>query len=167
MISRTELENFIKIQADSSWLTPSQLSAYEELNIFLNGLHRIVNLYGIQGSGKTFIAHILYKGKVVDYEPSPDGIRNSELPLAIDNANIDRTFARGMRNQMRKHNLRKVLLITRYRVEDFVPAVKLEIEAHDLECFRGNLFRHFDIKLPECNKLNLWEHLKLIGEVNE
>jgi hypothetical protein len=167
MISRTDLENRIKAQSDSTWFFASQTKAYNELKNYFSGLHRIVNLHGLQGSGKTFIAHILFKENLVDYVNSPENIRGSDLPLMIDNSYFDRTFARNMRNQMRRYNVRQVVLITRYRVEDVIPAINLEINYNDIDCFRGNLYRYFDLKLPDSRALNLWAHLKLIGDIDE
>jgi len=163
MNSRTEVENRIKALSDVSWLFPSQAGVYGALLPFLGGLHRIVNLYGLQGVGKTFLAHILYKENRVDYVPSPDLIHPADRPLVIDNAPFERTAVRGMRNQMRRFDLQQVILITRYRVEDSVPAFALSLTPDDVRCFRANLFRYLDLRLPECSALNLWEHLKLIG----
>lgn len=161
--SRTEVENQIKLLSDSSWLMPSQSAVYQELLPFLGGLHRVVNLYGLQGAGKTFVTHILCKEKRVDYVASPELARPADRPLVIDNAPFERTAVRGMRNQMRRFDLLQVVLVTRYRVEDSVPAFALVITPEDVRCFRANLFRHLDLRLPDCSALNLWEHLKLIG----
>ena len=163
MLSRTEVENQIKALSDATWFFPSQAAVYQELLPFLGGLHRIVNLYGTQGTGKTFLAHILCKEALVEYVPSPDLIQSASRPLIIDNAPFERTAARGMRNQMRRYNLHQVILITRNRVEDDVPAIALGLIEEDMRCFRANLFRYLDVHLPECAALNLWEHLKLIG----
>jgi len=163
MISRTEVENQIKALSDASWLFPSQSAVYQELLPFLGGFHRVVNLYGLQGVGKTFLAHILCKESHVEYVASPDLLRPADRPLVIDNAPFERTAVRGMRNQMRKFDLQQVILITRYRVEDSVPAFALSLTPDDVRCFRANLFRYLDLHLVECSALNLWEHLKLIG----
>jgi len=163
MDSRTEVENQIKALSDRSWLMPSQSVVYEELLPFLDGFHRVVNLYGLQGVGKTFLAHILCKQDLADYVPSPDLVRPAGRPLVIDNAPFERTPVRGMRNQMRLHNLRQVILVTRYRAEDAIPAFTLSITDEDIDYFRANLFRYLDLRLPHCSVLNLWEHLKLIG----
>ena len=81
MDSRTEVENRIKALSDVSWLFPSQAAVYEALLPFLGGLHRIVNLYDLQGVGKTFLAHILCKENRVEYISSPDLIHPADLPL--------------------------------------------------------------------------------------
>jgi len=161
--SRTEVENQIKLRSNLSWLMPSQSAVYNELLPFLDGFHRVINLYGIQGVGKTFLAHILCKEGLADYAPSPDLIRPAEHPLIIDNAPFERTAVRGMRNQMRRHNLRQVILITRYRAEDTIPSFILSTTPDDIRYFRANLFQHLDLRLSDCSSLNLWEHLKLIG----
>lgn len=166
MISRIEAENQIKVLADVSWLSPSQVCAFQELMPFLGGVHRIVNLYGLQGVGKTFLAHILCKEKHVEYTAGPELLRAAELPLIVDNAPFERTEVRGMRNLMRQFDLRQVVLVTRYRVEDSIPAFPLALTPDDVRCFRSNLFRHLDLRLPENSALNLWEHLKLIGGIN-
>jgi hypothetical protein len=163
MNSRTEAENRIKALSDASWFFPSQAAVYQELLPFLGGLHRVVNLYGLQGVGKTFLTHILCKENRVDYVSSPDLIHPADRPLVIDNGPFERTAVRGMRNQMRKFDLQQIILVTRYRVEDSVPAFALSLTPDDVRCFRANLFRYLDLRLPECQVLNLWEHLKLIG----
>jgi hypothetical protein len=163
MNCRTEVENRIKALSDTSWLFPSQAAVYQELLPFLGGLHRVVNLYGLQGTGKTFLGRILCKENHAEYVAFPDLLRPADRPLVIDNAPFERTAVRGMRNQMRKFDLQQVILVTRYRVEDAVPAFALSITPDDIRCFRANLFRYLDLRLPECSALNLWEHLKLIG----
>jgi len=164
MLSRTEVENRIKALADASWFFPSQAAVYQELLPFLGGLHRVVNVYGLQGVGKTFLAHVLGKENRVEYVSSPDLLRPADRPLVVDNAPFERTAVRGMRNQMRRFDLQQVILVTRYRVEDSIPAFALTLTADDVRCFRANLFRHLELRLPECSSLNLWEHLKLIGD---
>jgi hypothetical protein len=57
-------------------------------------------------------------------------------------------------------------LISRYRAEDSIPAFGVTLTVEDLRFFRANLFRNFDLHLPESTSLNLWDHLKLIGESN-
>jgi hypothetical protein len=163
MNSRTDVENQVKVRSDASWFFPSQVAAYRELLPFLGGLDRVVNLYGLQGVGKTFLAHILCKEHRVEYVASPELICSADRPLVIDNAPFERTSVRSMRNQMRKCDLRQVVLITRYRVEDTIPAFALSLTSDDTRCFRANLFRYLDLRLPDSYALNLWEHLKLIG----
>jgi hypothetical protein len=155
MNSRTEVENRIKVLADAPWFFPSQAAVYQELLPFLGRLHRIINLYGLQGAGKTFLAHVLCKENRVEYVSSPELLRSVGRPLAVDNASFERTAVRGMRNQMRRFDLQQVILVTRYRVEDSVPAFALTLMREDVHCFRANLFRHLDLRLPECAALNL------------
>lgn len=166
MNSRIQVENQVKSLSDASWLFPSQAAVYQEIMPFLGEFHRVINLYGSQGVGKTFLAHILCKENRVDYVPSSDLLRTATRPLIVDNAPFDRTFVRGIRNQMRRFDLPQVILITRYRVEDAVPAFVLNLTANDVLLFRANLFRYLDLRLPDCMALNLWEHLKLIGGID-
>jgi hypothetical protein len=163
MKSRTEVENQIKELSDNSWLSPSQTEIHQKILPFLGGDHRVMNIYGLQGVGKTFLAHILYKEHRIDYVTSPELLLATNKPLMVDNSPFERTTVRGMRNQMRKFDLRQVILITRYRVEDTLPTFNLLLTPDDIRCFRANLFRYLDVRLPEFSTLNLWEHLKLIG----
>lgn len=164
-LSRTEVENQIKILSDRSWLTQSQSAVLYRLLPFLGGLDRVVNVHGLQGVGKTFLMHVLAKEGIVEYVVSPDMIRDAEHPLVIDNASFERGAVRGMRNEMRKFDLRQVVLVTRYRAEDAIPAFALDVTLDDVQIFRANLFRHLDLRLPESSRLNFWEHLKLIGGI--
>ena len=127
MITRTDVENQVKELSNASWFFQSQKSVYDELLRYLEGLHKVINLYGFSGVGKTFLAHVLIKENRVEYISSPELIHTTSLPLIIDNSPFDRTFVRGMRNKMREMELHQVILITRYRVQDSIPAFELRI----------------------------------------
>lgn len=162
-LSRVEVENQIKERADVSWLTPSQASVARDLELFLGGPHRVINLYGPHGAGKTFLAHVLCKAGRCDYLPSAQSLRRSELPLVIDNAPSDRSSGRAVRNVMRLHSLSQLLLVTVEKVDDSIPAFQLSPTRSDIDFIRANLFRHLDVRLPDCGSMNMWDHLKLIG----
>ena len=166
-ISRTSIENNIKVHSDKSWLTPSQARLFGSVTPFIGGIERVINIYGPQGVGKTFIAHILFKAHLTTYITSIDQICQSNLPLVIDNAPFERTEVRGIRNQMRKFGLKQVILISRYRAEDTIPSFGLNLNQDDVKYFRATLFRLFDLHLPVTTSLSLWDHLKLIGDTND
>jgi hypothetical protein len=164
--SRIEIENGIKSRSDESWLTPSQNELYKVIKPFIGGIDKVINVYGPQGCGKTFIAHILMKIKIAAYVTSIDQIHSSNLPLVIDNSPFERSAVRGVRNLMRRFELHQVILISRYRAEDSIPTFCLNLNAEDINVFRAILFRNFDLHLPNNASLNLWEHMKLIGGNN-
>jgi hypothetical protein len=164
MVSRIVVDNKIKETADVSWLTPSQKESYNELNKYVNGIHKVINLYGSEGVGKTFLAHLLIKKGIIDYVTSPESITASNLPLAIDNSPFERSYARGIRNTMRRYNLLQVIIISRYRVDDSIPVVQLNLNQKDIEHFKSNIFRCFDIKVTGKSSGNLWDFMKRIGE---
>ena len=163
MESRINVENKIKMISDVSWLFPSQKIVYSDICNILGSIYRVINIYGFQGVGKTFLAHVLHKEKKVEYISSPEQLKSSDLPMVVDNAYFERTAVRGIRNQMRKYSLNHIIIITRYRVEDTIPSIELKITSDDIAHFRSNIFRYLDLRLPNCSELNLWEHLKLIG----
>ena len=166
-LSRISIENDIKFRSDQSWLTPAQSCLFNAVTPFIGGIERVLNIYGPQGGGKTFIAHIFLKQHLAAYVTSLEQICQSSLPLIIDNAPFERTDVRGIRNQMRKFGLQQVVLISRYRAEDSIPSFGLNLEQEDIRFFRATLFRLFDLHLPEATSLNLWDHLKLIGDTND
>lgn len=166
-ISRISIENDIKLHSNKSWLTPSQARLFDAVSPFIGGLERVLNIYGHQGGGKTFVAHILFKVNLAAYVTSLDQMCQSDLPLIIDNAPFERTEVRGIRNQMRKHDLQQVVLISRYRAEDAIPTFGLNLDMDDIRFFRATLHRNFDLHLPESTSLSLWDHLKLIGDSND
>jgi hypothetical protein len=166
-LSRIEIENGIKSYSDESWLTPAQNELYKSVKPFIDGIDRVMNIYGSQGCGKTFLAHMMVKLKAAAYITSLDQICISSLPLIIDNAPFERSAVRGVRNQMRKFELHQVILISRYRAEDSIPTFFLNLNLEDIKFFRATLFRKFDLRLPDNTSLNLWDHLKLIGGIND
>jgi hypothetical protein len=152
-LSRIEIENGIKSYSDESWLTPAQNELYKSVKPFIDGIDRVMNIYGSQGCGKTFLAHMMVKLKAAAYITSLDQICISSLPLIIDNAPFERSAVRGVRNQMRKF--------------ESIPTFFLNLNLEDIKFFRATLFRKFDLRLPDNTSLNLWDHLKLIGGIND
>ena len=165
-LSRTEIENGIKSYSDESWLTPAQNELYKNVRPFIGGIDRVINIHGPQGSGKTFIAHIMVKLRIAAYITSLEEICISNLPLIIDNAPFERSDVRGVRNVMRKFELHQVILISRYRAEDSIPTFYLNLNPDDIKFFRATLFRKFDLRLADNTSINMWDHLKLIGGNN-
>lgn len=165
-LSRIEIENGIKSHSDESWLTPSQNELYRDVRPFIGGIDKVINIYGPQGCGKTFIAHIMVKLNIAAYITSLEQICLSSLPLIIDNAPFERSAVRGVRNQMRKFELHQVIFISRYRAEDSIPTFYLNLTPDDIIFFRATLFRNFDLRLPDNSSLNIWDHLKMIGGIN-
>ena len=46
-------------RADASWFTPSQKHVWESLQRFDGPPYRVINVYGTEGTGKTFLGKLL------------------------------------------------------------------------------------------------------------
>ncbi len=53
------LEARIRDRLDIEWLTPSQKAVWEAVQRFDGPPHRVINIYGAEGTGKTFLGWLL------------------------------------------------------------------------------------------------------------
>jgi len=133
--------NMIKEHADEAWLTDSQRSAYRDL------LERwraapFVNLYGPQGSGKSFLAGLLVKhhgyAYVFDLADAPDGAPQ----VIVDDA----VYHRALRPLAREKGLGRVLLVTRQPIREAMARRQLTLNARDMDQFRTTLSERLAIR---------------------
>lgn len=144
------LQQRIRDRLSTDWLTPSEQHVWEQLHRFDGPPHRVVNVYGPPGSGKSFLGWLMERERYATYgfwanRPKPI------LPrLVLDNARTDRASTRALRPQVDEQGIRQIILLSRLRVdEQAMPAFELRITEDDLEYLRGNLYRHMDLILPE------------------
>lgn len=132
------------------WLTPSELSIWEQLHHFAGPPHRIVNVYGAPGSGKTFLGWLMHREGYATYgvwsrRPKPVHAR-----LVLDNAATDQAGTRALRPLVDELGVRQMILLSRRRVDEpAMPAFELQVTPDDLEHLRGNLYRQLDYVLPD------------------
>jgi len=144
-------------------LTNSQRVVFNELRRFFDSGHRILNVYGREGVGKTFLAWLLANQQAAEYAGCVDELPRAVARAVLDNSSSDRTFVRGMRNVMGRQSIDQLILLSRSRVEDAIPAFELVLDEDDIRCVRANLFR-MDVELPDKPVRNLWELLALVAE---
>lgn len=156
--------NEIKTKLNKDWLTVSQGKAFSQCKEFLNSHYKLINLYGKEGTGKTFIGWVLNKEKIGKYYSNVNKVEDNQKSIIIDNCDYNRQFARNLRNKLRLKKINHSLLITRYRVEDDIPAFCLNITEDDINIFKHNLFIYLNMKVSDINEKNLWEYFKRIGE---
>jgi hypothetical protein len=163
-----EIQNQIKRKADINWLTDSQKKQYNNCVEFLNTYHKIINLYGKEGTGKTFIGWILYKEQIATYYSSMNQVEDKKNCIIIDNYKSDRRNIRNLRNILKFKGISHVIVITRYKAEDDIPSFCLSIESEDLNRFKHNLNIHLDLDIRGLNNNadNYWEYLKSLGGKN-
>lgn len=156
--------NEIKTKLNKDWLTVSQGKTFSQCKEFLNSHYKLINLYGKEGTGKTFIGWVLNKEKIGKYYSTVNKVEDNQKSIIIDNCDYNRQFARDLRNKLRLKKIKHALLITRYRVEDDIPAFCLNITEDDIKIFKHNLFIYLNMKVTDINEKNLWEYFKRLGE---
>jgi len=137
------------------WLTPSQKKVWEALQRFDGPPHQVVNVYGAEGTGKTFTGWLLERLGYSTYCVWPD-IQKPLLPrLTLDDSIADRFTARSVRPLVEDYGIRQIVLLSRIRVDEkAMPVFELRVTEEDIESFRANLYRHLNILLPEAEYRN-------------
>lgn len=133
--------NLIKEKSNESWLTGSQSKLY---NLILNKWHSqpFINIYGNQGVGKTFLAHILAKEHSYFYAQDTKLIPPNLPQVILDDTKYDRNI------RITAHNFaigRIILISNRPVPEEAMPKLKLEINDHDLFHFQACLAKYSNI----------------------
>ncbi|MDL1891182.1 hypothetical protein FBQ96_16720 [Nitrospirales bacterium NOB] len=132
------------------WLTPSEQAIWDQIHLFEGPPHRIINIYGVPGSGKTFLGWLMQREGYATYglwssRPSPVHAR-----LTLDNSPTSQAAARDLRPLVDELGVRQIILLSRRRVDEpAMPAFELQVTPDDLEHLRGNLYRHLDYILPD------------------
>lgn len=144
------LNSRIRDRISSDWLTPSQQAIVETLQKFDAPPHRVVNVYGQEGTGKSFLGWYLEREGYATYGHYAQ-IPQPTLPrLLLDDADSSRPATRALRPLVEKLGVKQIILLTRRRVdENAMPAFELLCTSDDLAHFSANLFRNLGIVIPE------------------
>ena len=161
------LEARIRDRLDVKWLTPSQKAVWEAMQRFGGPPHRVINIYGLEGTGKTFIGWLLERMDLSTYRVWPN-VQRPLLPrLTLDDVLPDRTTTRDVRPLVDKYHIQQIILLSRMRVDErAMPTFELCVTEDDLESFRANLYRYLQITLPESDYRNYKAALAVIGGSN-
>ena len=91
------VETRIRDRLDDKWLTPSQNVLWKAIQRFDGPPHRVINIYGTEGTGKTFMGWFLERINYSAYSIRPDMSKPLLSRLTLDNALSDRATTRELR----------------------------------------------------------------------
>jgi hypothetical protein len=165
------LQQRIRDRLSSEWLTPSQQQVWEQLHRFQGPPHRVVNVYGPRGSGKSFLGWLMHREGYATYSMWTDERNPIHPRLVLDNAPADRASARSVRPLVDQLDIRQIILLSRQRVDEpAMPAFALAVTEDDIDHFQANLYRHLNIVIPavelEHRDFRKALEIHLLGEEN-
>ena len=132
------MEARIRDGLDIKWLTPSQQTVWEAIQRFDGLPHRVINIYGPEGTGKTLMGWLLER------------MNHSTYRRSLDDALSDRATTRDVRPLVDRYGIQQIILLSRTQVDErAMPTFELSVTGDDLESFRANLYRHLQIILSE------------------
>jgi len=139
-----ELINQIKEKSTSDWLTHSQRDIFSQLSSRYQ-THKVINLYGSEGVGKTFVSWICHKELNFLHTMDISDVRNVNT-VVLDNFGNSRSQARSLRPLMKQNGIGRVIVLTRQRVPDDIVHLELELDEDDVKEFCHNLYMQFNIQ---------------------
>ena len=140
----------IRDRANIDWLTPSQKEVWTAINEFDGPPFRVINIFGSEGTGKTFLGWIMERENYATYMTWSDDPKPKLPRLVIDESKHDRTSTREVRPIVDSLNLKQIILLSRLRIDEpSVPAFELKVLDEDIDALRANLFRHLHISAIE------------------
>lgn len=140
----------IRDRLSVEWLTPSQRMVWERLRQFDGPPHRVINIYGAEGSGKSFLAWVMEREQYASYSIWGREYHPTYSRLVLDDAVTEREATREVRPLVDHLKLKQIILVTRSRVDErAMPAFELRINNEDLEHVRANLYRHLRLTAPD------------------
>jgi len=154
----------IRDRADINWLTPSQKAVWNSIKEFDGPPHRVINVYGGEGTGKTFLGWIMERENYATYMTWRETPKPQFPRLVIDEAKHDRTSTREIRPLVDALSLKQIILLSRIRIDEpSVPAFELRVLDEDIESLKANLFRHLRINTHEGSFRNYKLLLNKVG----
>lgn len=154
----------IRDRATIDWLAPSQRAVWNLTKEFDGPPHRVINIHGGEGTGKTFLGWILEREHYATYTVWRDILQPQFPRLVIDDAKHDRASTRDIRPMIDVLGLKQIILLTRIRIDEpSVPAFELRVLDEDIEAIKANLFRYLRITTHEGSFRNYKSLLNEVG----
>jgi len=157
-----EFVNKVKEKCDQSWLTPSQKRAFKLIkNKSTN--HRVINIFGKEGVGKTFLGWVLEKENISKYFVDGESIESKDnVVITVDNFPSSRNEHRDFRRRMGMMGIKKAILITKpFAISDDVKKIEITFNDEDKQQFKSICSRKLRIQFKdESPNYNMHELLK-------
>ena len=152
MMDLGSLNARIRDRISIEWLTPSENAVWNSLMRFDGPPHRVINVFGPEGAGKTFLGWLLEREKLATYCTWQQKTRPIHPRMILDNSKTERSEVRSIRPLVDKYGLQQIILLSRRRVdEDAMPAFELHVTEEDIEYFAANMYRHLNITIETAN----------------
>ena len=90
----TGFEERLRDRISVEWLTPSQQRVWDDIHRFDGPPHLVVNIFGAEGSGKTFLGWLMERERYATYGEWAVPSQPVLPRLVLDNAATDRLAAR-------------------------------------------------------------------------
>ena len=153
----------IRDRLSVEWLTPSQFAVWESIHRFDGPPHKVISIFGTEGTGKTFLGWLMEREKYASYTLWSETPKPVLPRLVLDDAVSDRSSTRALRPLVDEMGIRQIILLSRVRVDEpSMPAFQLRVTDDDLACCRANLFRYLKLVIPEGDSRNFTEMLELL-----
>jgi len=145
----------IRDRISPDWLTPSQQDLWAQLLRFDGPPHRVINIYGGNGVGKTFVGWLLERERLATYGTWHQRPQPIHPRLILDNALTGYSAVRDIRPLVDQLGIQQIILLSRRRADEpAMPAFELRITQEDFEHFYANLYRHLRLTVPEAHYHN-------------
>ena len=141
-----ELLNKIKENCTEEWLSHSQKTIFDKI---AGGFktHKLVNIYGDSGIGKTFIGWIFQKSLNYIYINNINDIPEYEYVVLDDNLRFKREETRILRPILMVKKIETMILITQKKIRDDVPCLCLKLDNDDINEIFNNLYMNLNIQI--------------------
>jgi hypothetical protein len=140
----------IRDRLTEEWLTPSERSAWTWVKRLDAPPHRVINVYGGEGTGKTFLGWLMERQNYASYASFGGSFAPTLPRMVVDDAPVDRSTTREFQTMVDSLKIKQIILLTRSRVDEpAMPAFDLKVESEDIERFRANLYRYINLIAPE------------------
>lgn len=139
-----DLTNRIKTNFSAEWLTPSQNQIFTKI---LEGYkaHKIVNIFGKPGVGKTFLGWNLNRVLASTYTKDIK-VDNLCSIVILDDYSHTKNEIRQLLPIMQFQKISKIILITNMKALDDVVSLELKFNEDDKMKFKSNIFKNLGLR---------------------